>query len=272
MKKLFCLFSTILVLGFYMDRVSAEELFTPSIDAHDKVIGVVVATVPDYEGSDDYQAAVAPLIKYKFEGSNRYLQLTANKLYFNVLNGENWEFGPMGIYRLGRDDVDDIIVDMMEEVDDSFEVGAFIGYAKKFGNPRHRINIHLDVTKDITDDGHEGLVGTFKATYWRPLGKSSWDMGLGGSVTYADDDYMSSFFSVSTSDAGATGLPEFKAEGGFKDLGISAMTQYHVNQSWHIIGGAQYKKLFGDAEDSPIVDQRGDANQLFAGLGLMYSW
>jgi len=271
MKKLFCLFSAILVLGFFVDRASAQELFAPSTEGPNKLFGIVVAAVPDYEGSDDYQAVAAPLIKYKFEGSNQYIQVTANRLYFNVLKHENWEFGPMGIYRLGRDDVEDGVVDLMKDVDDSFELGVFIGYAKNFGNPRHRMNIRLDVTQDVTD-GHDGWVGVFKVTYWRPLGKSSWDMGFSGSVTYASDDYMSSFFDVSASDSAITGLQQFSADDGFKDFGISLMTQYPVNKSWHITGGVQYIRLFGDAADSPVVDVRGDANQLLAGLGVLYSW
>jgi outer membrane protein len=83
---------------------------------------------------------------------------------------------------------------------------------------------------------------------------------------------MSSFFGVSASDSATTGLQQFKAEDGFKDIGVSLMTQYHINKSWHVAGGFQYKKLFGDAEDSPVVDVRGDSNQLMAGLGVLYTW
>ena len=33
-----------------------------------------------------------------------------------------------------------------------------------------------------------------------------------------------------------------------------------------------YKRMLGDAEDSPVVDVRGDANQFFVALALLYSW
>jgi outer membrane protein len=272
MKKIFYLFSIVLLIGFFVDRASAQDSFAPRMIGIDKLVGGVAAAVPDYEGSDDYSFVLAPMIQYKFDGSNRYAQLIANKLYFNVLNQENWEFGPMGIYRSGRDDdVDDEIVKLMKEVDDSFEVGAFLGYAKKFGNnPRHRMNIHLDVTQDLSD-GHEGLVASFSGIYWKPVAEA-WDIGFGGNVTYASDDYMSAFFDVSASDATITGLQPFKAEEGFKDLGVKLMGMYHLSKSWHVAGGLQYKKLLGDAEDSPVVDKRGDANQLLAGLALLYSW
>ena len=270
MKKIFYLFSTILVIGLYVDRASAQDLFAPEVPGLDKLVGAVVAGVPDYEGSDDYTFALAPLIKYKFNGSHRYAQLTANKMYFNVLNHANWEFGPMGIYRLGRDDVEDEVVDLMKDVDDSFEVGAFFGYTKKFGSPRHRMNIHLDVTQDLSD-GHEGLVASLTGAYWVPVAKA-WDIGLTGSGSYASGEYMSTFFDVSAIDAAATGLQQFSAEEGFKDIGVSLMALYHISETWHVAGGFQYKTLFGDAEDSPIVDVRGDSGQLLAGFSVLYTW
>ena len=105
--------------------------------------------VPDYEGSDDNTFAAAPLIRYKYFPSTLYVQLIGNKLYANVIHHENWEFGPMVIHRLSREDVDDTAIDKTSDLDDSLELGLFLGYAKKFSNkPRQRMNIHLDVTQD----------------------------------------------------------------------------------------------------------------------------
>jgi len=36
--------------------------------------------------------------------------------------------------------------------------------------------------------------------------------------------------------------------------------------------GIKYFGLIGDASDTPIVDERGDANQFVYGLGFAYSW
>ena len=46
----------------------------------------------------------------------------------------------------------------------------------------------------------------------------------------------------------------------------------HLSFNWHIGAGAFYGRLLNDAEDSPIVDIRGDANQFFGGISAIYSW
>ena len=245
-----------------------EVPITPDID---NLVGGAVGLVPDYEGSDDYEIAGGPLLSFKFWGE-RYFQVIGNKAFLNVLDSPNYEAGLKGVYRRGRDDdVDDNAVSRLDEVDDSFELGGFVGYRRKFNNDaRHRVNVHLDITQDITD-GHDGFVVDLVGTYWRPIFKP-FDIGINGGLSYASSNYMSSFFDVSTVEAARTGLSRFDADSGFKDARISLMGLFHFSESWHAGAGFQYKRLFSDAADSPIVDDRGDANQLFGGIAVLYTW
>ena len=263
----------VFLIGAHVCTASAQDMFAPRAIGVDKLIGLAAVAVPDYEGSDDYTFTGGPLYQYKFDPTTRYIQLIGNKLYANLLNHPNVEFGPMGVYRKGRDrdDIDDSIVKLMNDVDDSGELGMFIGYAKKFNNnARHRMNIHLDVTQDVTS-GHGGLAAQIAGVYWQPLSKA-FDIGFSAKASFASGDYMSSFFDVSASDSTASGLTQFDADGGAKDIGIAVMGLFHLSKSWHVGGGIQYKALFGDASDSPVVDSRGSDNQLFVGLSLLYSW
>ena len=249
---------------------AAQDLPVPDIAGFDRVVGLAAVALPDYEGSDDYTFAPAPMLQYKFSGE-RYVQLIGNKAFVNVLNHPNIELGAKAVYRFGRDDVDDDVVDLMRDVDDSFELGGFVGYRKSFNNDmRHRMNVHFDVTQDVSD-GHEGLVAELAGIYWRPVAKP-FDIGFRGNITYASDDYMSSFFDVTASDSAASGLSTFDADSGFKDIGLAVMGLYHFSQNWHLGGSVQYKRMLGDAEDSPVVSVRGSKNQLFAGLAVVYSW
>jgi outer membrane protein len=45
-------------------------------------------------------------------------------------------------------------------------------------------------------------------------------------------------------------------------LGLNG--NYRFNPKWSVSLGIQYKRMVGDAEDSPIVDDVGDANQFVA--------
>ena len=83
---------------------------------------------------------------------------------------------------------------------------------------------------------------------------------------------MSSFFDVTPAESAASGLRTFDADAGFKDIKIGLMGLFHISEKWHVGGGVYYGHLFGDAEDSPVVDDVGSASQLFAGLSVLYSW
>jgi outer membrane scaffolding protein for murein synthesis (MipA/OmpV family) len=48
--------------------------FEPPVEALEaNLVGLGVGSVPDYSGSSHNEAAVAPILRYQFEGSNRYV-------------------------------------------------------------------------------------------------------------------------------------------------------------------------------------------------------
>ncbi len=128
----------------------AQDIPAPTPSGIDNMVGLVAVAVPDYEGSDDYTGGVGPILRLKFSGE-RYLQVLGNKAYLNIFyKSKTWEFGPMAVYRGGRHsgDIDDSVVKLMSDVDDSIELGAFVSYRKDFNaDPRHRMNITLGVTQ-----------------------------------------------------------------------------------------------------------------------------
>ncbi len=70
-------------------------------------------------------------------------------------------------------------------------------------------------------------------------------------------------------------LPIFRTingASGLRDVRIPMMAIYSLSPKWHIAGGLIYSRLVGDASDSPVVDERGSRDQLFAGLGVAYAW
>ncbi len=274
MKILRTMWQSLCLSGVFVLGVAsfshAQDIPVPANAGVDNLVGGVVAIVPDYEGSDDYTFALAPLAKFKYD-KNRHFMLLANKLYWNMLNGTEWELGLKGVYRLGRDDdVDDSAVKLMSEIDDSFELGAFVGWNKTFdNNPRHRFSATLGITQDVSD-GHDGYVVEASAVYWRPVARP-FDLGFRGGVSYASDDYMSTYFGVSPADAVVSHLSPFSAGSGMKDVSLSLMGVFHFSKKWHLGGGLSYKKLLNDASDSPVVDTRGSDDQITVGLALLYT-
>ena len=226
-------------------------------------IGLGAGFAPDYEGSDDYQGV--PL--WNFRVGNLYDPETyvlglGPSLRSNFLPSAHWRLGLSGRYIPERNDVHDDAVDEFDSIDASFLLGVMAGYDFIAGRQRD-LGIMLDVKQDV--GGDNGFLGTIQGFYGTAVGNRSW-LGLGIETTWASEDYMSSYFGVNAGDSAQSGLDQFDADEGLKDVALIVSYTYAFGERWSVTGVGRYARLLSDAEDSPVVDDRGDANQFVVGL------
>ena len=116
---------------------------------------------------------------------------------------------------------------------------------------------------------HDGNLLYFNGGYRIPV-NDKFDMKLGAHVTWADDDYMDTYFDVSNSDAARSGLSRYDADAGFKDVTGTLFVHFTPGQKWGLAAFGKYSRLLGDAEDSPVVSDEGDENQWAGGVAVTY--
>jgi outer membrane protein len=275
MKWLKTIALSAVLMGLFIGNSVASEIVA-SADVVDAptVVGLGVAMVPDYIGSDDYKAVPLPFLKYTFRNSQRYIKLAGPELSVNLLDIPNLYLGPMLRYYGSRDDdIDDAVVKKMNKVDAGLAAGAFLTYEIKEADPRNKINLTLKFLADVSDS-YDGYLIDFDATLWRKV-EESWDVFIGAGTTYADGDYMDTYFGVNNGNRGSATvfeLPNYSADSGIRDVRIQAGTIYHYDKNWLFGGLVRYQRLVGDAEDSPVVDDRGDPNQMAIALFVGYKW
>ncbi|CAM2064149.1 MipA/OmpV family protein [Sulfidibacter corallicola] len=253
--------------------VAFVPLATFAGDGEDKksvkgYLALGAAAVPDFEGSEDYEAV--PFVAAKVDFGKLYIETRGLGARANLSPFDQIEFGPALSFRNSRDDdVENELVAGLREVDSAFEAGAFVkvpfnGLLSK----RDQLAFDLEVVTDVSDT-HDGTLATLGVSYsYAPTMK----FRLSGSLqaTYADDSYMETYFAIDADNASRSGWSIYEAEGGVKDLGFSLAANYQFNAKWGLVGIAGYKKLLDDAADSPIVLEAGDENQYTFGLGLSY--
>jgi outer membrane scaffolding protein for murein synthesis (MipA/OmpV family) len=224
--------------------------------------GLGAGVVPDYEGSDDYEVVPVPFAEAVWS-NNMYVRLQGLKLMANVLPHDIFRLGPMANYRGDRDDVDDSAVDRLEKVDNAFELGAFAGVELDQWYAR------LEYLQDISDE-HDGYLFTLAGGYnWQVEQNSTLSFGV--STTYADSDYMETYFGIDRDNALRSGLREFGADSGIKDVAFSLGLTHRFTENWGLRVLGLYKRLTDDAADSPITDDRGDRDQFLAGALVTYT-
>lgn len=226
-------------------------------------LGVGAAMVPDYEGSED--TTVVPGILFSAVWDEGYFIKTAGTaLRANVLADKMWSVGPALQYRMTRDDdVDNTAVSRMQKIDSTVEGGIFAG----FNNAGKDASIQW--VTDLSDE-HDGSLITLAAGY--RIKKGDYKIRGGVSTTYADDDYMDTYFSVNAANVGTSGLPFYKAEAGVKDIGVDLTVSSGISDNWDLSGTLGVKSLLGDAKDSPVVDQEGDSTQLSLAIMAIYNF
>jgi MipA family protein len=230
-------------------------------------LGAGAGIAPDYEGSDDYVAV--PL--WNLRAGNlyhpeTYVQVLGPRLTSNFLPSDHWRFGIAGQFIGERDDVEDDRVDDLESVDASVMLGLIAGY-DVLATPQNDLVLEVEGRQDVANDN--GFLGTIRGRYGSRLSER-WRLDTLLSTTWASEDYMSSYFGIDASDAARSGLDQFNADEGFKDLTFGASLTWRFFGNWSATGTGTYTRLLGDAEDSPVVKDGGDEDQVFAAFLINY--
>ena len=230
-------------------------------------LGAGAGVAPDYEGSDDYEAV--PL--WNLRAGNlyhpeTYVQLIGPRLWSNFLPDDHWRLGLAGQFIKERDDVENDQVDDLKSVDASVMLGLIAGY-DFLATPQNDLVLEVEGRQDVANDN--GFLGTIRGRYGS-LFAERWRFDTLVSTTWASEDYMSSYFGIGAGDAARSGLDQFNADEGFKDVSVAGSLTYRFFERWSVTALANYTRLIDDAEDSPVVDDAGDENQFFAGALLNY--
>lgn len=241
-----------------LDLFAGEVIFR-----QEPLVGMGTGLAPDYEGAFNFRVYPIPQVRFNWD-DDRYINLFGPVIRAELIAHSPYGFGPMLRYRPERGSVKDEQVRLLNKVNAAVETGVFGTIT--LGN----LFFYSAINRDI-GDAHDGFLV---------------DISVGNRVeiephvrmvflavgTWADGKYMDTYFSVDADNAEKSGLPEYRAGAGIKDIGVVVSLKYNVDWHWGITGIWKYTRLIGDAGDSPIVAQRGSRNQFINGLIINYNF
>lgn len=252
------------------DGARAQDAPASKRDGVSGTIVAGIATTPDYEGADDQR--IVPLAAGEARWGERYLSLDGTTLRANLLNSRTLEFGPAANLTFGRDaEIESLPVRALGVIDDAYEIGAFGAIkTRSLLTEGDEMKLRVEAFRDVSDV-HEGWLGGATLSYRLPA-NDRLSITADASVRFADDDYAATYFSVDAAGSLASGLRTFDAKGGVKDVGVSLTAAYALTDKFSLVGYGGYRRLLGDFEDSPVVSNAGDADQLSAAIGIGLSF
>ena len=215
---------------------------------------------PSYLGSNDYVVGPAGGVSLSKPGV-RVFSAPDDSASLTLLGGDTVSAGVLAGLRFGRDNKDDLRG--FDKIDWAVEPGAFVNWWIADG-----LRTRVEVRRGF--GGHEGWLATLSADAVHT--DDVWTLSAGPRIQFGDAEYTQTYFGVTPRDAARSPfrLPVYTPGGGTTYAGVSASANYQWRPRWQITFDTYYRRMLGDAADSPLVDRLGSPDQFGGSVGLRY--
>ena len=245
-------------------------------------VGVGVAALPDYEGSNDYRITPAPAAIGTIKGYG--FVLAGNQLSVDLVKtapGPVWDVqaGPiaqLNFTRSSSGSIDDLRVRALGKRGTAVELGGYVGLGKTgvLTSAYDTLSVTLGYRHDVSGV-HDSGIWSPGITYVTPLSRKA-AIGVFASADIVERGYARTYYSVSAAQSAASGLPVYTAHGGLKNWTLGVIGSYSLTgdllHGVKVVGGGTYGRIEGDIARSPLVAIAGARDQWLGTLGLAYTF
>lgn len=244
------------------------------------VVGIGGMSTPTYEGSNN--SRINPAAGATGEVGGVGFTLRGPSLSLDLIKDKpgakaGFRFGPQIRLRANRHGkIGDPVVAKLGKLDNVVEAGFRVGvHFDEVLSQADGLSVGVSARWDVSGKG-SGVVLTPSATYMLPISRAQ-AIGILASAQFTDGRYSRYNYDVTPEGAIASGLPAYRAKGGFQEATIGIATARDLSGDlldggFAIGAGVLYSRLFGAAAKTPITAIRGDRDQWTLGAGLAYSF
>jgi MipA family protein len=207
-------------------------------------VSISVASNADYSGGDGPRASVVPSIEYQW--ANGWFAGTNRGVGYNFSKDPALQYG-LGLgLDMGRRESATGALAGMGSIDPKLELGAFVNYS---------MDRNLRLTSLLrygSGESGRGATANFGVNYSVDIAPQ-WRLGLGASATWANSQYMQSYFGVNAIQSQQSGHAVYSPSSGISEVTTSLNLSYQLTPKISLSGGFKASNLVGDSKNSPIV-------------------
>jgi outer membrane scaffolding protein for murein synthesis (MipA/OmpV family) len=219
---------------------------------------------PSYPGADDFSFIGYPSLSFRRAGTVERFSAPDDGLSFSFLDDSALRFGVVGRFQGGRYLQDDRRLLGLEKINWAIEPGLFAEYW-----PLEFLRARAEIRRGF--NGHEGFVADLGLDVVQRFG--AFTVSAGPRLSLGDTEFTRTYFGVTPVEAARNGeVTAYRPSGGITSVGATAGATYDWSAQWSTTAFVSYKRLVGDAADSPIVKRFGSENQIGLGLTASYSF
>ncbi|MBT6296269.1 MAG: MipA/OmpV family protein [Nitrospina sp.] len=224
------------------------------------MLGGLTFLSPDYEGSDDVKVQGFPFLDVSWR--NRFFLNFQQGLGVNIIRNKNLTFGTSIGYYGSRKEVDNDALMGLGDIDGGVDGRLFVFV------PVGPISLTSMYRRDLSGN-HDGSIFSVGVLYFKPISRKL-RVNLQGRLNFASENFMNTYFDMNLSQASRSSMTVYDADAGIKDISAFNILIYSFTRHWNVVSFMGLSRLLGDAANSPIVKERGTANQFRIGLGFSY--
>jgi outer membrane scaffolding protein for murein synthesis (MipA/OmpV family) len=229
-------------------------------------IGLGVASMPSYEGSPNRRTLAVPYFTMNYR-TRDWGEVSVGQygLVWQAVEAGDLRLGLVANPDAGRKDrkpsklnpsPGDKRLAGMGEVRESTEAGVLAGYGP----------FSLLARKSLGKRGHKGTQVDLSVA-WPFKVSDNIDLSLGAGLTWADKNYMQTYFGVTPAQSLASGFRAYTPKAGVRKFDLSVNAEYALAQDWRLQGSLALTQLTGDAADSSLVARKSNPSM---SLGIAY--
>jgi outer membrane scaffolding protein for murein synthesis (MipA/OmpV family) len=215
-------------------------------------VGLQLRASPDTFGGNGRRASLMPSINYQW--ANGWFAGTSRGLGYNFSKSPNVQYG-LGLgLDMGRASTDNGNLEGMGSIDPKLELTSFVNY----GITRDwRVSSVLRYGSGESNQGATIGLGTDYQFRIAP----QWGLGLGLSTTWANAQYMQTYYGVTDAQSASSGNSVYTPASGLSDVRANLRVNYEWSPRITVSAGITNATLLGDAKDSPLVTQTNSVSQ-----------
>jgi outer membrane scaffolding protein for murein synthesis (MipA/OmpV family) len=231
-------------------------------------IGLGVASVPTYEGSPNRRTVAGPDLTLSYRSRDwGTVEFGQRGLIWNAVEAGRFRFALVAQFDPGRKDRDTSTLNPtpgdkrlagMGNVQSSTEAGVGLGYGP----------VMLVARQSLSDRGPKGAQVDMTVEFPWSL-SDRFDLRFAVGATWADRDYMQTYFGVTAAQARATSFSVYAPKSGCRKVEASVGAEYAMAPRWKLQGNVGFTQLGDVAAASPLVGRR---NAALAALGVAYEF
>ncbi len=231
-------------------------------------IGLGLATVPTYEGSPNRRTVAGPDLTLSYRSRDwGTVEFGPRGLFWNAVENGPFRFALVAQFDPGRKDRDTSTLNPtpgdkrlagMGSVSSATEAGLGIGYGP----------LMVVARQSLSDRGPKGAqVDMTVEMPWSVSDRLGLRFAVG--ATWANRDYMQTYFGVTSAQAQATSFPVYTPKSGCRKVEASVGAEYALASSWKLQANIGFARLGDLAAASPLVGRR---NGTSAALSVAYEF